>query len=65
MKKIIPSIILSLLSFPLANLMLFIYFKILPPYGSSEIALLSCVISINFISFIIAFYAVIDNKNGR
>lgn len=58
MKKLLPSILLSFFSFPLANLLRYIYFFILPPYGSAEAALMSIVISLNTISLIIAFYQV-------
>jgi hypothetical protein len=62
MKSILPSIILSFFSFPLAVFLRYLYFFTLPSYGSAEIALLSIVISINVISLIIGFKAVINNK---
>ncbi|WP_152623373.1 hypothetical protein [Aneurinibacillus migulanus] len=65
MKSILPSIVLSLLSFPLAVLLRFLYFNILPPYGSADIALLSCVFSINIVSLIIGFKAVTNNKKEK
>ena len=63
MKKIIPSLLLSLFSFPIADLMRYIFFHILPPYGDSGIALISCVIGVNFISLITAI-AVINKKEA-
>lgn len=56
MKKILPSILLSFFSFPIANLLRYIYFYTLPDYGSADMALLSIVISLNVISLIIALY---------
>ncbi|MGG1664500.1 hypothetical protein [Brevibacillus sp. NRS-1366] len=65
MKTILPSILLSLLSFPLAVLLRFLYFYVLPPYGSAETALLSCVISINVVSLIIGYQAITNNKKDK
>ncbi|NRR21349.1 hypothetical protein [Brevibacillus sp. MS2.2] len=65
MKTLLPSILLSLLSFPLAVFLRLLYFNILPPYGSGDIALLSCVISINVISLILGIKAVITNKQEK
>lgn len=62
MKTLWPCILLSLLSFPLAVLLRYLYFNILPPYGSEDIALLSCVISINVVSLIIGYKAVTNNR---
>jgi len=55
MKKLLPSILLSFFSFPLATLLSYIYFFTLPSY-SAEAALLAIVISLNTISLIIAIF---------
>lgn len=60
MKKLIPSFLLSFFSFPIAALLRYIYFFILPSYGSAEAALLSIVISLNTISLIMV---IVNMKN--
>lgn len=65
MKKLLPSLLLSFFSFPLGDLLRFIYFHILPSYGSAEIALLSIVISLNVISLIYALYILTTTKKSN
>jgi hypothetical protein len=62
MKVILPSILLSLLSYPIAILLRLLYYYIVPTIGGAEVVLLSCVISINVVSLIIGFHAITNNK---
>ena len=63
MKNLLPSFLLSFFSFPLAYLLGYIYFFILPSHGSAE-SLISIVISLNTISLIIALYTITKIKKS-
>ncbi len=62
MKKIVPSIVLSLFSLPLAHLFTYLLFCLSPRFGGTT-SFYSFVISLNFIALIIALAAISNGKS--
>lgn len=63
MKKIVPSIVLSFFSLPLAQLITYFLYSIAPRTFGIPLTNYSYVISLNFIALIIALAAISNGKS--